>query len=60
MAIPIEVHCPTCGAASGEHCMVVRLIERHRGEVVLHPVRRLPGSPHMARRMQAKGQADSA
>jgi hypothetical protein len=57
MASPIEVVCPTCRAASGEHCVVVRLSDPRQGEVVVHPVRHLPGSPHMARRAQAKARA---
>jgi hypothetical protein len=54
MVMPIEVNCPTCGAVSGEHCVVVRLMDRQRGEVVVRPFLHLPGSPHMARREQAK------
>jgi molybdopterin biosynthesis enzyme len=54
MAKPVDVTCSTCGAVPGEDCVVVRLIEREQREVVLHPIRRLPGSPHMVRRMRAK------
>jgi|WetSurMetagenome_2_1015567.scaffolds.fasta_scaffold511540_1 hypothetical protein len=57
MASALDVQCPTCSAVTGVHCLVVRLSDSQQGEVVVQPVRRLPGSPHMARRLQARAQA---
>jgi hypothetical protein len=57
MASPIDVRCPTCGAVPGQHCVVVRWSDGQQGEVVVHPIRQLAGSPHMARRQRAKDPA---
>jgi hypothetical protein len=53
MPLPTQVRCPTCSAEIGEHCVVVRRSHHHPVEVVVHPVRHLAGSPHMARRKKA-------
>lgn len=55
MPSPIDVRCPTCRAAAGEHCVVVRFTESEQAEAVVQPLRQLPGSPHLARRLQARG-----
>jgi hypothetical protein len=57
MLSPIDVQCPTCRVVSGEQCVVMRFDGSQQAEVVVHPLRRLPGSPHMARRRQARVQA---
>jgi hypothetical protein len=52
--MPIDVECPTCGAASGESCVAVRVHVRERRAVIIQPVVHLPDSPHLARRRKAR------